>query len=99
MDTKQWEFVKYIAALSERQLHVAKYIFEGYDNKIIAEKLGITPNTAKTHVRNICRKFRVRGRTQLILSLLRVTNHLRNKPEPYQPIQLPYHNERKSRRS
>jgi DNA-binding NarL/FixJ family response regulator len=51
--------------LSERELEIAKIIAEGATNKEIAEKLFITENTAKVHVKNILNKLELKNRQQL----------------------------------
>lgn len=51
--------------LTNRELQVAAYCVERYDYATIAEKMGITLNTLKTHVRNIYQKYDIRGRKDL----------------------------------
>ncbi len=51
--------------LSERQKQVAALACMGYTNAEIAEKLNVSLTTAKAHIREILRKFDVRGRHQL----------------------------------
>ncbi|MBC8508828.1 MAG: helix-turn-helix transcriptional regulator [Chloroflexi bacterium] len=52
-------------SLSERQQEVAALACLGYTNAEIAEKLDISLETVKTHMKQILRKFKVRGRHQL----------------------------------
>lgn len=52
-------------ALSFREQQVAALSCLGYTNHAIAEKLIISPNTVKAHVRNIQHKFNVRSKEQL----------------------------------
>ena len=42
-------------------------IGKGLTNREIAQALGLTPSTAKTHVHNLLRKLRVSNRVQLAL--------------------------------
>jgi len=59
------ENVRLWETLSERQQQVAALVCLNYTNDEIAKKLHISPDTVKTHVSNILRKFNVRGRHQL----------------------------------
>ena len=52
-------------SLSQRQQEVAALACLGFANQEIAEKLGISLTTVKAHMREILRKFNVRGRHQL----------------------------------
>lgn len=55
--------------LSKRELEVLQLICSGLTNKGIAERLFISEQTAKDHVRNIMRKVGVKSRTALISAL------------------------------
>lgn len=59
------------ANLSERELEVLKLMVEGYSNPEIAEKLYLSPNTVKTHVRGIMNKLSVDDRVQAAVVALR----------------------------
>ena len=50
--------------LSERELEVLRLVAAGLSNREIAEKLVISPGTAKTHIHNVCGKLGVRNRTE-----------------------------------
>jgi len=52
--------------LSERELAVLRLVAAGFSNREIAEKLIISPGTAKSHVNHICGKLDVRNRTQAV---------------------------------
>lgn len=52
--------------LSERELEVLHLIAAGLSNKEIAERLGMTVNTAKTHIKNIYGKLEVHRRVQAV---------------------------------
>jgi len=49
---------------SEREADVLLYLCHGYPNSEIAEQLGISQNTVKTHLKNIYIKLGVTNRTQ-----------------------------------
>jgi DNA-binding CsgD family transcriptional regulator len=60
---QQWE------TLSPRERDVAALACLGYTNKEIGRKLSISPETVKTHLRNVLIKFNLRTRSELKLSL------------------------------
>lgn len=49
---------------SARELDVLVFLVHGYTNKEIAQNLKITPNTVKSHLKNIYGKLEVSNRTQ-----------------------------------
>ncbi len=53
--------------ISERELEVLGRIAAGQSNKQIAQELGVSPNTIKTHVANLFEKLEVGRRTEAIL--------------------------------
>lgn len=59
------------ANLSKRELEVFDFIARGYNSTYIANSLFISPNTARTHIRNIYRKLGVTSREELLESLNR----------------------------
>ncbi|KAB8318812.1 response regulator transcription factor [Tolypothrix campylonemoides VB511288] len=59
------------ANLSQRELEVLKLMVEGLSNPEIAEKLYLSPNTVKTHVRGIMNKLSVDDRVQAAVVALR----------------------------
>ena len=60
-----------VANLSGRELEVLKLMVDGYSNPEIAEKLYLSPNTIKTHVRAIMNKLAVDDRVQAAVVALR----------------------------
>ena len=52
--------------ISSRELEVLRLLAEGLSNQRIAEKLVISPTTAKTHVRHIFDKLGTTGRVEAI---------------------------------
>lgn len=53
--------------LSERERQVLTLVARGFNNTEIAEELGLSPLTAKTHVSRIMGKLGVRDRAQLVI--------------------------------
>ncbi|MCX7976828.1 MAG: LuxR C-terminal-related transcriptional regulator [Bellilinea sp.] len=51
--------------LTPREQEVAALVCLGYTNRQIASRLGVTPETIKTHVRNLLVKFNLRHRNDL----------------------------------
>jgi DNA-binding NarL/FixJ family response regulator len=51
-------------ALTERELYVLRLVASGASNQEIAEKLSISVNTVKTHLKNILEKLQLENRTQ-----------------------------------
>ncbi|MFN7037149.1 MAG: response regulator transcription factor [Bellilinea sp.] len=51
--------------LTPREQEVAALVCLGYTNRQIAARLGVTPDTIKTHVRNLLVKFNLRQRSDL----------------------------------
>ena len=65
------QFQKNTAALeslgvSPREYQVLELLSAGYSNKEIARKLGVSPNTIKTHIAHLYDKLDVQRRTQAI---------------------------------
>lgn len=50
--------------LTVREVQILDLICLGTQNKIIADRLGLSENTVKVHVRNIYKKMNVRNRTE-----------------------------------
>ncbi len=55
--------------LTPREFEIAVLLYERYDNETIAERLFISPNTLKVHIRRIYQKFQVSRKKELILTV------------------------------
>jgi DNA-binding NarL/FixJ family response regulator len=58
--------VQQTLGISERELEVLELLAAGRSNKEIASRLGVSPNTIKTHVANLYGKLDVKRRTEAI---------------------------------
>jgi LuxR family transcriptional regulator, maltose regulon positive regulatory protein len=58
--------VSMLESLTEREREVLRLLLEGASNQEIAGQLFLSVNTVKKHVLNICGKFNVRSRAQVI---------------------------------
>lgn len=52
--------------LSEREREIINYLSQGLNYKEISEKLFISPETVRTHIRNIYSKLQVKSKTEAI---------------------------------
>ncbi len=54
------------SVLSAREIHILKFMAQGYTYTKISGALGLSPETVKTHMRNIYRKIGVNSRQEAI---------------------------------
>jgi DNA-binding NarL/FixJ family response regulator len=52
--------------LSEREAEILEQLSKGFSNKVIAEKLSISPFTVKRHIENIYQKLQAHNRVELL---------------------------------
>jgi DNA-binding CsgD family transcriptional regulator len=57
------------AGISSREQEIVYLVLEGQSNGDIAKQLFISPNTVKTHIRNIFKKMDVKSRFELAMKL------------------------------
>ncbi|MBX9693709.1 MAG: response regulator transcription factor [Cyanobacteria bacterium] len=60
-----------LASLSQRELDVLRLVVDGNTNQSIAERLSISVETVKTHMRHIMEKLAVSDRTQAAVKAMR----------------------------
>lgn len=56
--------------LTTREKEIISLLLEGFTNKVIAEKLYISENTLKTHLKNIYRKYGVKQKRELLSRMI-----------------------------
>lgn len=69
--SRQSEAKAFISPLTARETEILNYIAEGYLNKQIAVKLGISEQTIKNHVTSILRKLNANARTEAVVVAIR----------------------------
>lgn len=57
--------------LTDRELEVLKTVAAGNSNKIVADRLGITEETVKTHMRSVLSKLSANDRTHAVTIALK----------------------------
>jgi DNA-binding NarL/FixJ family response regulator len=55
-----------VDGLTQREMELLRLMAEGMSNKAIAQRLSISENTVKYHIRNILQKLGVQNRTQAV---------------------------------
>lgn len=70
LDEQRWSYLQRRYHMSPREVQVADLVCRGFTNGQIATKLKIKHGTAKTHLRNIYRKLRVRNKITMLLKLV-----------------------------
>jgi DNA-binding NarL/FixJ family response regulator len=75
ISTPRWRRVRWVTcsntSLSSREREIVRLLVLGEANKEIANRLGITEQTVKSHVKNILAKLQVRDRTEAVTVALR----------------------------
>ncbi len=57
--------------LTTREVEILKLVADGLSNRAIAQKLSISPNTVKYHIKNILTKLDVQNRTEAVAIALK----------------------------
>ena len=57
---------KYEVRLTKRELELLNLVAEGLSNKAIGQRLSVSENTVKYHIRNILQKLQVQNRTEAV---------------------------------
>jgi DNA-binding NarL/FixJ family response regulator len=64
-----------VQGVSPRELEILALLSEGITNKEIAVRLGISPETVRTHLGHIYEKLHVQGRTEAVTKYLKAGGH------------------------
>ncbi len=70
LDEEHWAYIQRRYHMSPRELQVAKLVCRGFSNGDIARELKIKHGTAKTHLRNIYRRVRVKNKIAMLLRVV-----------------------------
>jgi DNA-binding CsgD family transcriptional regulator len=70
LDEKQWSYIQRRYHMSPREVQVAKLVCQGCNNEEVAKDLNIRYGTAKTHIRNIYRRIRVKNKIAMLLKFI-----------------------------
>ena len=65
--------------LSDREIEIIRLLAEGMSNKSISERLSLSQNTIKYHLKNILQKLNVQNRTEAVMYAIR--NNLIENPK------------------
>ena len=70
LDEEHWSYIQRRFHMSRREVQVAKLVCRGFSNGEIAKNLRIKQGTAKTHLRNIYRRVRVKNKISMLLKIV-----------------------------
>ena len=73
-----WQRVAYSLNLTERELQIAKCVFDQHKETAIARKLGIAVPTVHTHLQRLYGKLSIHGRVELVIRIF--AEHLSSGP-------------------
>jgi DNA-binding CsgD family transcriptional regulator len=76
LDEERWAYIQNRYHMSPREIQVAKLVCRGFSNGDIAGELNIKNGTAKTHLRNIYRRIRVKNKIAMLLKFIEQANKL-----------------------
>lgn len=74
LDEERWAYIQTRYRMSPREIQVAKLVCRGFSNGDIAGELKIKDGTAKTHLRNIYRRIRVKNKIAMLLKFIEQAN-------------------------
>lgn len=76
IDDKQWIKIAYLLSISDRELEVCRFLFEGITREEIAEKMEIKVRTVRHYLERLHAKLRVSNRVALVLRIIQVRDAL-----------------------
>ncbi len=66
-----------LSRLSQREMEIAELVAQGYSNKVIGAKLGLSDNTVRNHLANIMQKLGFHNRVQVATLVLQHLKRLK----------------------
>jgi DNA-binding NarL/FixJ family response regulator len=69
---------KPVTPLSDREVEIIRLLAEGLSNRSVSERLSLSENTIKYHLKNILQKLNVQNRTEAVMYAVR--NNLIERP-------------------
>lgn len=60
-----------VESLTERKIELLRLVAQGMSNKAIAQRLSVSENTVKYHMRNILQRLRAQNRTEAVAQAIR----------------------------
>jgi DNA-binding NarL/FixJ family response regulator len=69
---------KPVTPLSDREIEIIRLLAEGLSNRSVSERLSLSENTIKYHLKNILQKLNVQNRTEAVMYAVR--NNLIERP-------------------
>ena len=73
---EEWRRIGRTLALSERELQLARGVFDDLTEVAIADQMGISPHTVHTHCERLHHKLSVATRVQLVLRIIEEFLHV-----------------------
>jgi DNA-binding CsgD family transcriptional regulator len=67
LSDSEWQAVATALRLSDRQLQIAQYLFDGFDEASIAKALGLSHHTVHTHIHRLYRSLHIASRSELLV--------------------------------
>lgn len=71
-----------VGMLTNREEQILQYVSEGFQNKLIADRMALSEHTVKAHVHKVIAKLGVSNRTQAAAAFLRRKNGSRRPGQP-----------------
>jgi DNA-binding CsgD family transcriptional regulator len=69
LTTQAWSAISRRLKLSPREVQIIQLVFHDQKEKKIAEKLGMSPHTVRSHMDRMHRKLGVKSRVELVLRI------------------------------
>ncbi len=77
----QWRSIAAVLDLSSRELQIIQCLFDGKHEPAIAQALGISEHTVRTHVKRLHRKLGVHDRSELLIRIFSAYIAIQSRPK------------------